>query len=143
MKKVFIILSICAVITACGGNSKTGSADSAAAANQTAKEQESSTDTNANKIGTESSGVSTDPGAKLIAASDCNTCHKVDVKVIGPAFKDVAAKYPATEANIDTLANKVMKGGKGNWGDIPMAPHPTLSQADAKQMVKFVLSLKK
>jgi cytochrome c len=143
MKKVFIILSICSVITACGGNSKTGSADSAAAANQTAKQQESSADTNANKIGTESSGASTDPGAKLIAASDCNTCHKVDVKVIGPAFKDVAAKYPATEANIDTLANKVIKGGKGHWGDIPMAAHPALSQNDAKQMVKFVLSLKK
>ncbi len=55
----------------------------------------------------------------------------------------MAAKYPATEANIDTLANKVIKGGKGHWGDIPMAAHPALSQDDAKQMVKFVLSLKK
>ncbi|HEY4326898.1 MAG TPA: c-type cytochrome [Mucilaginibacter sp.] len=142
MKKVFIILGICSVLAACGGNTKSGSADSTAAANQTAKEQQSDADTNANKIGTESV-ASTDPGAKLIAASDCNTCHKVDIKVIGPAFKDVAAKYPATEANIDTLANKVIRGGKGNWGDVPMAAHPAISVDDAKQMVKFVLSLKK
>lgn len=143
MKKVFLILSICAVISACGGKSKTGSADSASAANQTAKESESSVDTNANKTGTESSTASISPGAKLIAASDCNTCHKVDTKVVGPAFKDVAAKYPATEANIDTLANKVIKGGKGHWGDIAMTPHAALSENDAKEMVKYVLSLKK
>ena len=143
MKKVFIVLAISAVITACGGNSKTGASDSTAAANQTAKSAESSADTNANKIGTESSGPSAAPGAKLMASYDCNTCHKVDQKVIGPAFQDIAAKYPATEANIDTLANKVIKGGKGNWGDIPMAAHPTLSVSDAQQLVKYILSLKK
>jgi cytochrome c len=143
MKKVFAVLCISAVITACGGNSKTGSADSTAAANQTAKQSESSTDTNANKTGTETSGAPASPGAKLLAASDCLTCHKVDIKVIGPAYQDVAAKYPATEANIDTLANKVIRGGKGNWGDVPMAAHPTISQSDAKEMVKYILSLKK
>ena len=143
MKKVFIVLCISAVISACGGNSKTGSADSTAAANQTAKASESSADTNANKTGTEDSGVALAPGAKLIAANDCLTCHKIDTKVIGPAYKDVAAKYPATEANIDTLANKVIRGGKGNWGDIPMAGHPALSVNDAKTMVKYILSLKK
>jgi cytochrome c len=143
MKKVFVVLCISAVITACGGNSKTGTADSTAAANQTAKQSESSTDTNANKTGTETSGAPTSPGAKLLAASDCLTCHKVDIKVIGPAYQDVAAKYPATEANIDTLANKVIRGGKGNWGDVPMAAHPTVSQSDAKEMVKYILSLKK
>jgi cytochrome c len=142
MKKVFAVLCISAVITACGGSSKTGSGDSTAAANQTAKQSESSADTNANKTGTEASGT-TSPGAKLLAANDCLTCHKVDVKVIGPAYQDVAAKYPATEANIDTLANKVIKGGKGNWGDVPMTAHPAISQSDAKEMVKYVLSLKK
>ena len=143
MKKVFILLAISGALTACGGNSKSGGSDSTAAANQTAKQAESSTDTNANKTGTESSGPSAAPGAKLIASADCNTCHKVDQKVIGPAFQDVAAKYPATEANIDTLANKVIRGGKGNWGDIQMAAHPTLSVSDAQQMVKYILSLKK
>lgn len=142
MKKVFLALCISAAISACGGSSKTGTADSTNAANQTAKQSESSTDTNANKTGNEPSGT-TSPGAKLLAANDCLTCHKVDVKVIGPAYQDVAAKYPATEANIDTLANKVIRGGKGNWGDVPMTAHPTISQSDAKDMVKYILSLKK
>jgi cytochrome c len=143
MKKVFIVLAISTIMTACGGNSKTGTSDSTSAVNQTAKATESSTDTNANKTGTETSGPSAAPGAKLMASLDCNTCHKVDQKVIGPAFQDVAAKYPATEANIDTLANKIIKGGKGNWGDVPMAAHPTLSVSDAQQIVKYILSLKK
>ncbi len=143
MKKVFLILSICAVISACGGGSKSGSTDSTAAANQTAKASETSVDTNANKIGTEDSGAAVAPGAKLIAAADCSTCHKVHEKVIGPAFADVAAKYPPTESNIDSLAAKIIRGGKGHWGDIPMAAHPTLAVNDAKEMVKYILSLKK
>ena len=143
MKKVFLVLSICAVISACGGNSKSGSSDTAAGANQTAKAAEPNADTNANKTGTEPVAGAAAPGAKLMAASDCNTCHKADTKVIGPALKDIAAKYPATEANIDTLTNKVIKGGQGNWGTVPMAAHPTLPPADVKEMVKYILSLKK
>ena len=128
MKKVFAILFISAVITACGGKSnKAGTHDSITATNQTAKEAESSTDTNSTKIGTEKTTAPIAPGAKLIAANDCNTCHKEDVKVIGPAFVDVAAKYPATDSNIDSLANKIIKGGKGHWGEVPMTAHPTLS----------------
>ncbi len=78
-----------------------------------------------------------------MAASDCFTCHKIDSKVIGPAYNDVAAKYPATEANIDTLANKIIKGGSGVWGTTPMSGHPAVSVEDAKTMVKYILSLKK
>jgi len=145
MKKVFAILFISAVISACGGNGKSGGTDTSAGANQTAKQSESSVDTNVNKTGTETTTAvsTTDPGAKLMSNSDCFTCHKIDTKVIGPAYKDVAAKYPATEANIDTLANKVIKGGSGHWGTTPMAGHPQISPADAKLMVKYVLSLKK
>ena len=144
MKKVFALLTIAAALTACGGSSKQSDTDTSAGANQTAKAAESSVDTNANKIGTETTAVSTtDPGAKLMTASDCFTCHKIDTKVIGPAYKDVAAKYPPTEANIDTLANKIIKGGSGHWGTTPMAGHPQVSVSDAKLMVKYVLSLKK
>jgi cytochrome c len=143
MKKVFIVLCISAVITACGGSSKKGSSDSSTYNDQSAKSAESNADTNANKTGTEPAGGAMEPGAKLLAANDCLTCHKIDTKVIGPAYKDVAAKYPATDANIDTLANKVIKGGSGHWGTIPMAPHPALSENDAKTMVKYILSLKK
>jgi len=149
MKKVFAILVIAAVVSACGGKSAGGSSDSASSANQTAKAAESDVDTNANKTGAEGGGNATrnvdttKAGGKLIAKNDCLTCHKIDTKVIGPSYADVAAKYPSTDANIDTLANKVIKGGKGHWGDIQMAGHPTLSEADAKTMVKYILSLKK
>ena len=145
MKKVFAILMLSAAITACGGGSKSGGgADSTAAADQTAKAQQPNADTSATKIGTDNNNSGElAPGAKLMAAADCNTCHKADVKVVGPALKDIAAKYPPTDANINTLADKVIKGGKGNWGDIPMAAHPALSVKDAKEMVKYVLSLHK
>lgn len=145
MKKAFFILGICAVISACGGNaSKSDSGDSTT--NQSTKAANSDADTNAVKTGTETAAtakVTSATGEALMAKADCNTCHKIDVKIIGPAFQDVANKYEPTEANIDMLANKVIKGGKGNWGDIPMAEHPTLALNDAKEMVKYILSLKK
>jgi cytochrome c len=67
----------------------------------------------------------------------------VSDKNIGPAYKDVAAKYENTEENVKMLAGKIIKGGQGVWGAIPMTPHSTLSQADAEQMVKYILLLKK
>ncbi|AKQ45761.1 hypothetical protein TH63_09045 [Rufibacter radiotolerans] len=82
-------------------------------------------------------------GQKLIAASDCGTCHKIDKKLIGPAYIDVAKKYPSKKENFDYLAHKIIKGGKGVWGQIPMAPHPGISEADAKEMAKYILSLNK
>jgi cytochrome c len=81
-------------------------------------------------------------GMKLLANSDCLTCHKLNEKVIGPAYKEVAKKYANTPANIKMLAGKILKGGSGNWGAIPMTAHATLSQADAELMVKYIMSLK-
>jgi cytochrome c len=78
----------------------------------------------------------------LIASSDCLTCHKVDEKVTGPAYRQVAQKYEATDANIQMLAEKVKKGGSGVWGQAVMTPHDTLSLDDAKTMVKYILALK-
>ena len=139
MKKLALILGICGVIAACS-NSKSGSSDtSSAGSDQSATAQQSNADTNVNNIGTASSGGN---GEELIKKSDCLTCHKVDVKLLGPAYQDVAAKYPATDENINLLAGKIIKGGAGNWGDIPMAPHPSISENDAKEMVKYILSLK-
>jgi cytochrome c len=66
----------------------------------------------------------------------------VSAKLTGPAYKEVAAKYENTDANVTLLAEKIIKGGQGNWGNIPMTPHPTLNEADAKQMVKYILLLK-
>ncbi|MEO6314884.1 MAG: c-type cytochrome [Chitinophagaceae bacterium] len=81
-------------------------------------------------------------GLALIAASDCLTCHKIDETSTGPAYRDVANKYPNDEATINMLSDKIIKGGSGNWGSIPMTAHDALSKEDAKQMVKYVLLLK-
>lgn len=80
---------------------------------------------------------------ELIAGSDCLTCHKVDEKVNGPSYRDVAAKYPSTDENIEMLSKKVIEGGSGVWGAMAMTPHPSLAPEDAKEMVKYILSLKK
>jgi len=81
-------------------------------------------------------------GKELLKKSDCLTCHKEDQKVVGPAYKDVAKKYPATQANYEMLSKKVIAGGSGNWGAVPMAPHANLAEADVKKMVEYILSLK-
>lgn len=82
-------------------------------------------------------------GKELIAAQDCKTCHQEETKLIGPAYKEIAAKYANTDENIKTLAGKVIKGGAGNWGEIPMAPHAAIPQGDAEEMVKYILSVGK
>ena len=81
-------------------------------------------------------------GLALIAGADCLTCHKVDEAATGPAYRDVANKYPNTDATVETLADKVIKGGSGNWGSVPMTAHDALPKDDAKAMVKYILLLK-
>lgn len=81
-------------------------------------------------------------GEALISKSDCLACHKIDAKLLGPSYKDVAAKYPNNAATIAQLASKIKNGGSGVWGAIPMSPHPALSDDDAKAMVRYILSLK-
>jgi cytochrome c len=144
MKKLAFILGICSIIAACNNSGESGSTDTTSAGeNLSATAQQSNVDTNVNNIGTDSPVSSGSKGEELITKSDCLTCHKVDVKLLGPAYQEVAAKYPATDENIELLAGKIIKGGAGNWGDIPMAPHPSISENDAKEMVKYILSLKK
>ncbi len=84
----------------------------------------------------------TQKGEVLIAYSDCYICHKADLTSVGPAFKDIAQRYPANKVYIEALAQKVIIGGKGNWGSAVMDPHPAVSIEDAKLMVSYVLSLK-
>ena len=80
------------------------------------------------------------PGRTLVARSDCFTCHKQNVQLIGPSFAAIAKKYRNTPANTENLAMKIIKGGTGVWGKVPMAPHSTLSKKDATEMAKYVLS---
>lgn len=133
MKKTLIIFGIALTFAACNGNGNKNAADTS-----------TTTTTTTTTSTTKSSSTAVDTaGLALIKKNDCLTCHKVDQKVIGPAYQDVANKYTASDAVIDTLANKVIKGGSGNWGTVAMSPHPALAESDAKEMVKYILSLKK
>jgi len=131
MKKCIILLFAVSALFACNsGGSKTETNDST-----TAKKGEATDN---------SSNPDYEKGLALVAQSDCLTCHKVDEKIQGPTYRDVANKYGSMPDTIIThLANKIIKGGFGVWGEIPMTPHPTLSQEDAAAMVKYILLLKK
>ncbi len=79
---------------------------------------------------------------ELAKKSGCLACHSVDKKVVGPAWKDVAAKYKGDGAAKAALIEKVKKGGKGNWGETPMPPYsPRVADADIEKLVDFVLGL--
>ncbi|MES2150651.1 MAG: c-type cytochrome [Pseudomonadota bacterium] len=80
--------------------------------------------------------------ADLAKAKNCMTCHTVASKLVGPAYKDVAAKYAGQKDAEDKLVTKVMKGGSGSWGVVPMPPNPQVTEAEARTLVKWVLSLK-
>lgn len=84
-----------------------------------------------------------DDGEAIFKKSNCTTCHSVDKKLVGPAYKDVAAKYRGDAEAQATLEKKVRSGGSGNWGKMPMPPAPkSVSDADIKAIVQWVLSLK-
>lgn len=80
--------------------------------------------------------------AELAKAKNCMACHAVDKKLVGPAYKDVAAKYAGQADAAAMLATKVQKGGVGAWGQIPMPPNPQVNDADAKTLVAWILSQK-
>lgn len=82
-------------------------------------------------------------GEKLIAKSDCVGCHKLDKKLIGPSYLDIAKKYPNNDKNITYLVGKIIKGGSGVWGTMPMSAHSSLKKEDAKSMAQYILGLKK
>ncbi|MBI5857232.1 MAG: c-type cytochrome [Sphingobacteriales bacterium] len=83
-------------------------------------------------------------GLELVSKSNCLTCHKVDEKLTGPPYREVANKYAGMpDTIIKHLAGKIIGGGNGVWGEIFMTPHPDISQADAEAMVKYILLLKK
>ena len=76
----------------------------------------------------------------LATSKNCMACHAVDKKLVGPAFKDVAAKYKSDKTAADKLATKVIKGGSGAWGAVPMPANPQVNDAEAKKLVAWVLS---
>ena len=78
----------------------------------------------------------------LLKKYNCTACHALDKKLVGPAYKDVAKKYAGNAGAEKMLAEKIKKGGKGNWGQVPMPPNPTVPDGDLTTMVKYILSLK-
>ncbi|NML65357.1 c-type cytochrome [Hymenobacter sp. RP-2-7] len=162
MKKVFLFLSATALLAACNSGYQPDGGDRTSVERQTpadtaptglnpdstaerklaAVTNQVQVDTSMTHLGTTDKGTPDSPGAKLMAASDCASCHRENEKLIGPGYKQIAAKYPATPENIAMLSQHIIKGGAGHWGDIPMTPHPNLSETDTKEMVKYILSLK-
>lgn len=133
MKKTFLFLLICsASILAC---------------NSSGSSSESKTDSAAIPAPPAVSAAS-EKGLELIGASDCTTCHRLRKDAagatIGPAYSDVAAKYAsAADTTVDRIVSKIISGGSGVWGAVPMTPHPALAPADVKIMVNYILSIKK
>jgi cytochrome c len=80
--------------------------------------------------------------ADLAKAKNCLACHSVANKVVGPAFKDVAAKYAGQKDAEDKLTQKVLKGGSGVWGTVPMPANAQVSEAEARTLVKWVMTQK-
>jgi len=130
MKKILFTSVVALVLIACGGSGTE------------TKEQPKEEPKQETAAPSPSDNPDYEKGLALIAASDCLTCHKVDEKLTGPAYRDVANKYENTESNIKMLAEKIVKGGTGVWGEIPMTPHPAITPADAEQMVKYIFLLK-
>lgn len=78
---------------------------------------------------------------ELAKKNNCLVCHAVDKKVVGPAYKEVAAKYKGNADAPALLADKIKKGGTGVWGQIPMPPNPNVSDDDIKALVSWILAL--
>ena len=78
----------------------------------------------------------------LATAKNCMACHAIDKKLVGPAYKDVAAKYAGQKDAVDKLAAKIMKGGSGVWGPVPMPANAQVNEAEAKKLAAWVLTLK-
>ncbi len=78
----------------------------------------------------------------LATSKNCMACHAVDKKLVGPAYKEVAAKYKGDKAAVDKLAAKIIKGGSGVWGAVPMPANAQVNDAEAKKLAAWVLAAK-
>ncbi len=79
---------------------------------------------------------------ELAQKKNCMACHAIDKKLVGPAYKDVAAKYAGQKDAVDKLADKIIKGGSGVWGPVPMPANPQVNDAEAKKLAAWVLTQK-
>jgi cytochrome c len=135
MSKMFlVVLSGAILMAACGNGGDTKSAENK--------------DTVAAIAPPAGTATASDKGLELIGASDCTTCHRLHKEdngaAIGPAYSEVAAKYsPAADTTVNRIVKKIITGGSGLWGTVPMTPHPATKEEDVRTMVAYILSLKK
>lgn len=76
----------------------------------------------------------------LATAKNCMACHAVDKKLVGPSYKDIASKYAGQADAVDKLVSKVVKGGSGVWGLVPMPANAQINDADAKRLVAWIMA---
>lgn len=123
MKKILYSAGLLLFLTSCGGaGSESVGTASASAGNSNPDYQK---------------------GLSLVSKSNCFTCHKIDDKLVGPTYRDIANKYASQSDAVAVLGQKIIKGGSGVWGNVPMLPHPELSIEEAESMAKYILLLKK
>lgn len=137
MKKIFILASAAIIITACGSGGDKKTEPKAEPVTETKPEAPAANDLSNNPDYQKGLAIVSDP------KNLCLTCHKIDEKLTGPAYREVANKYENTEATIKMLAKKVKEGGTGVWGDVAMPANAVISQEDAEAVVKYILLLKK
>lgn len=80
---------------------------------------------------------------ELAKKGNCIACHTMDKKMVGPSWQEVAAKYKGDKGAVASLSSKIIAGSKGVWGPAPMPPNPKITEAEAKELAKFVMSLTK
>jgi len=130
MKRIIVASIVLLAFAACGGNDSKDN-----------KEEKKDNTTAGSDL---SSNPDYQKGLELISKSNCPTCHKPDEPLTGPSFHDVANKYAGGgDSAIAYLTNKIINGGTGVWGQVPMTPHPELKPEEATAMVKYILLLKK
>lgn len=134
---IFAAIVSASIMTSCGSKKEEAKEEGTESTYETA-EPESSTEAAPSE---QSSADLIAQGKALTDASDCKTCHALENKIVGPGHKEVAVKYEFTKANVAMIADKIINGGSGNWGDIPMTAHPDITKADAEKMAMYVLSL--
>lgn len=133
MKKTFVVLACSLLAIACGNSSDKKAAD---------------TKDTTTVAAAPAAGDAGEKALEIIGTSDCKTCHKLresdsEGGPIGPAYSKVATKYaPAADTTIDRIVKKIISGGSGVWGAVPMTAHPQLKEEDIRTVVKYIMTIK-
>ena len=136
MQKIFVFFLVGSLVISCSKNESSSIPDHGNVAANETSEPKPVLDSAALSVQNITEGKS------LIEGTDCMSCHKIDAKLIGPSYLDIAGKYENTPENTEMLAGKIINGGSGVWGSVPMSAHPGMSTDNAKKMVAYILSLK-